>query len=91
GTNVFLAGSGAYASLRLAPVFYLPCDWQIGMQVIYYTKHAPARAAYGAPVYGCLSLNKQFGRNWNLGVDWHDMAGSRHAVQLRLQYRFSNK
>lgn len=91
GTNVFLAGSGAYASLRLAPVFYLPCDWQIGMQVIYYTEHAPARAAYGAPVYGCLSVNKQFGRNWNLGVDWHDMAGSRHAVQLRLQYRFSNK
>jgi hypothetical protein len=89
GANVYLAGSGAYASLRLAPVFYLPCNWQIGAQVVYYTRKSPIRAAYDVPVYGCLSVNKQFGKRWNLGVDWHDMAGSRHGVQVRLQYRFS--
>lgn len=91
GAQVYLAGSGAYASLRLAPAFYLPHDWQIGAQLVYYTKNSPVRAAYGTPVYGCLSVNKQFGKRWNLGLDWHDMAGTRHAVQVRLQYRFSGK
>ncbi len=88
GTNVFLAGSGAYASLRLAPVFYLPCRWQIGAQVVYYTRNSPIRAAYGTPVYGCLSVNKQFGRSWNLGIDWHDMFSAWHAAHVKLQYRF---
>lgn len=50
----------------------------------------------GEPVYGCLSVNKQFGKRWNLGVDWHDMfdavcsdvAVNRHAANIKLQYRF---
>jgi hypothetical protein len=47
-------------------------------------------------VYGCLSVNKQFGKRWNLGVDWHDMFDAicseakvnRHAANIKLQYRF---
>ena len=88
GTNLYIAGSGTYASVRLAPVFYLPCGWQIGAQVVYYTANSPIRAAYDALVYGCLSVNKLFGKNWNLGVDWHDMFSAWHAAHVKLQYRF---
>ena len=88
GINLYIAGSGTYASVRLAPVFYLPCGWQIGAQVVYYTANSPIRAAYGAPVYGCLSVSKLFGKKWNLGIDWHDMFSAWHAAHVKLQYRF---
>jgi len=96
GSNLYTAKSGTYASIRFAPTAYLPHDWQIGMQVVYYTRNSPRREATGVPVYGCLSLNKQFGRKWNVGVDWHDMFDAfcseakvnRHAANIRLQYRF---
>lgn len=96
GTNLYIADSGTSASFRLAPTAYLPHAWQIGLQVVYYTKKSPIREMYGTPVYGCLSVNKQFGKRWNLGVDWHDMfdavcsdaAVNRHAANIKLQYRF---
>ena len=96
GTNLYIADSGASASFRLAPTAYLPHAWQIGLQVVYYTMKSPIREMYGTPVYGCLSVNKQFGKKWNLGVDWHDMfdavcrdaAVNRHAANIKLQYRF---
>ena len=96
GFNLYTAKSGTYASFRFAPTAYLPHDWQIGMQVVYYTKKQLIREVYGTPVYGCLSVNKQFGRKWNLGVDWHDMFDAfcsqaevnRHATNLKVQYRF---
>ena len=96
GSDLYIAKSGAYASLRFAPTAYLPDDWQIGMQVVYYTKKFPIREVYGTPVYGCLSVNKQIGRKWYLGVDWHDMFDAfcsqaevnRHAANIKLQYRF---
>ena len=96
GSNFYIAKSGGFASLRFAPTAYLPDDWQIGMQVVYYTKKSPIREVYGTPVYGCLSVNKQFGRKWYLGVDWHDMFDAvcseaevnRHAANVKLQYRF---
>jgi hypothetical protein len=66
------------------------------MQMVYYTKKVPRREETGVPVYGCLSVNKQLGKKWNLGVDWHDMFDAfcsdakvnRHAANMRLQYRF---
>ena len=96
GANLYTAKSGTYASIRFAPTAYLPHDWQIGLQLVYYTKKSPRRETTGVPVYGCLSVNKQFGRKWNLGVDWHDMFDAfcseakvnRHAANIRLQYRF---
>ena len=96
GSNLYAAKSGTYASFRLASTAYLPHEWQIGMQVIYYTKKTPIRELNGTPVYGCLSVNKQFGKRWNLGVDWHDMFDAfcsqaevnRHAANVKLQYRF---
>ena len=96
GSNLYIAKSGGFASFRLAPTAYLPHEWQIGMQVVYYTKKSPEREVYGTPVYGCLSVNKQLGRKWNLGVDWHDMfdavcsdaAVNRHAANIKMQYRF---
>ena len=96
GSNLYIAESGTYASFRLAPTFYLPHAWQIGLQVVYFTKNSPRRELTGEPVYGCLSVNKQFGKRWNLGVDWHDMFDAvcsdakvnRHAVNVKLQYRF---
>ena len=96
GSNLYAIKSGTYASFRLAPTAFLPQQWQIGAQVVYYTKKSPRREATGVPVYGCLSVNKQFGRRWNLGVDWHDMfdtfcsnaVENRHAVNMKLQYRF---
>ena len=96
GSNLYTAKSGTYASFRFAPTAYLPHEWQIGMQLVYYTKKAPRREATGVLVYGCLSVNKQFGRKWNVGVDWHDMFDAfcseakvnRHAANIRLQYRF---
>ncbi len=96
GANLYAAKSATYASFRFAPTVYLPHEWQIGMQVVYYTGNSPGRETTGVPVYGCLSVNKQFGRKWNLGVDWHDMFDAfcsdakvnRHAANLRLQYRF---
>ena len=73
GSNMYIAKSGTYASVRLAPTAYLPHACQIG-----------------------LSVNKQFGTHWNLGVDWHDMFDAlcsdatvnRHAANLKVQYRF---
>jgi hypothetical protein len=58
--------------------------------------YPPLRELYGTPVYGCLSVNKQFGKRWNLGIDWHDMLDAvcsqaevnRHAANIKLQYRF---
>ena len=96
GLNLYTAKNGTYASFRLAPTAYLPYDWQIDMQVVYYTGKSPRRELTGVPVYGCLSVNKQLGRKWNLGVDWHDMFDAicseakvnRHAANVRLQYRF---
>ena len=96
GSNLYIAESGTYASFRLAPTVYLPHAWQIGLQVVYFTKNSPRRELTGEPVYGCLSVNKQFGNRWNLGVDWHDMFDAicseakvnRHAVNVKLQYRF---
>ena len=96
GSNLYIAKSGTSASIRFAPTAYLPHAWQIAMQVVYYTKNSPKREATGVPVYGCLSVNKQFGRHWNLGVDWHDMFDAfcsdatvnRHAANVKLQYRF---
>jgi hypothetical protein len=96
GANLYIAKIGTNVSLRFAPTAYLHDDWQIGLQMIYYTKNIPLRELYGTPVYGCLSVNKQFGKRWNLGIDWHDMFDAvcsqaevnRHAANIKLQYRF---
>lgn len=96
GANLYIAKIGTNVSLRFAPTAYLHDDWQIGLQMIYYTKNIPLRELYGTPVYGCLSVNKQFGKRWNLGIDWHDMLDAvcsqaevnRHAANIKLQYRF---
>lgn len=96
GANLYIARSKVYASLRLTPTFYLPLRWQIGLQLIYFTPKSPVRIAYGTPVYGSLSVNKQLGKSWNLGVEWHDMFDSfcsaakfnRHAANIKVQYRF---
>ena len=96
GSNLYAIKSGTYASFRLAPTAFLPQQWQIGAQVVYYTKKSPRREVTGVPVYGCLSVNKQFGCRWNFSVDWHDMFDvfcsntlvNRHAVNMKVQYRF---
>ena len=96
GANLYIAESRTYAAFRLAPHADLPRAWQIGLQLVYYTKESPRRELTGEPVYGCLSVNKQLGKRWNLGVDWHDMfdavcsdvAVNRHAANIKLQYRF---
>ena len=96
GANLYIAESRTYAAFWLAPHADLPHAWQIGLQLVYYTKESPRRELTGEPVYGCLSVNKQFGKRWNLGVDWHDMfdavcsdvAVNRHAANIKLQYRF---
>ncbi len=97
GANLYIAKSKVFASLRVAPTAYLPRNWQIGLQVVYYTPKSPIRGVYGTPVYGCLSVNKQIGNFLNLGVDWHDMFDSfcsnvakvnRHAATVKIQYRF---
>ena len=96
GSNLYTAKSGTYASFRFAPTAYLPHAWQIGLQVVYYTRNTPIREVNGTPAYGCLSVNKQLGRRWNMGIDWHDMFDAfcsdvvinRHAANIKLQYRF---
>lgn len=96
GANLYIAKNNVFASLRLAPTAYLPHNWQIALQLIYYTPKAPVRQLYGTPVYACLSVNKQIGKSWNLGVDWHDMFDAfcsaseinRHAANIKVQYRF---
>jgi len=96
GANLYIARSGISASLRIAPTAYLPHNWQIGMQVVYYTPKSPVRELYGTPVYGCLSVNKQIASRVNIGVDWHDMFDTfcreakvnRHAATVKVQCRF---
>ena len=96
GPNFYIAKNKAFATFRFAPTAYLSHDWQVGMQVVFYTNNSSIREVYGTPVYGCLSVNKQFGKRWNLGVDWHDMFDAlcseavvnRHAANIKLQYRF---
>ena len=95
GANLYIAPNKVFASLRVAPTAYLPRQWQIAMQLVYYTPKSPIRELYGTPAYGCLSVNKQIGTHWNLGVDWHDMFDScsaakvnRHAATVKVQYRF---
>jgi hypothetical protein len=95
GSNLYMAKSGTYAMFRFVPTAYLNNDWQIGIQMVYYTSNSPKREETGVPVYGCLSVNKNIGKRWNLGVDWHDMFDAfcsdaklnRHAVNVKLQYR----
>lgn len=96
GANLYMDKHGTYASVRLSPMAYLPHAWQIGLQMVFFTKQSPIREATGEPVYGCITVNKQLDRKWNLGIDWHDMFDAicrdvtvnRHAVAVRLQYRF---
>ena len=96
GANLYISKNKVFASLRVAPTAYLPRQWQIALQVVYYTPQSPVRELYGTPAYGCLSVNKQIGTHWNLGVDWHDMFDSfcsaakvnRHAATVKVQYRF---
>ena len=96
GTNLYIASNSVYASVRFAPTAYLPHAWQVGMQMVFYTKKSPIREQTGVPVYGCMSVNKQLGRRWNLGVDWHNMFDAccsdaevnRHAANVKIQYRF---
>ena len=96
GANLHVAKSTVFASVRCAPTAYLPRHWQIGLQVVYYTKKSPIRELYGTPVYGCLAVNKQIGKFLNVGVEWHDMFDSfckeaqlnRHAATIKVQYRF---
>ena len=95
GVNLYAAKNGTYSSFRVAPTAYLPHDWQVAMQLVYYTSKSPRRETTSVPMYGCLSVNKQLG-SWNLGIDWHDMFDAfcsdskvnRHAANLKLQYRF---
>lgn len=97
GLNLYADRHVGYAAFRLAPTAYLPHQWQLGMQLVYYTSKSPKREYTGMPVYGCLSLNKQFGNRWSIGIDWHDMFDAlnsrkvelnRHAVIIKLQYRY---
>lgn len=96
GSSFYISKGGGDASFRFSPTVFLPKEWQIGMQVIYFTKKFPIRETYGTPVYGCLSVNKQLDNNWFFGVDWHDMFDAfcskavvnRHAANVKLQYRF---
>ena len=96
GTNLYIASNSVYASVRFAPTAYLPHAWQVGMQMVFYTKKSPIREQTGVPVYGCMSVNKQLGRRRNLGVDWHNMFDAccrdaevnRHAANVKIQYRF---
>ncbi len=96
GANLYIARNLVSASLRLAPTAYLPRNWQIGLQLVYYTPKAPYRQVYGTPVYGCLSVNKQIKDFLNIGVEWHDMFDAccrtatinRHAANVKVQYRF---
>jgi hypothetical protein len=96
GANLYMAKDIVFALLRVAPTAHLPYAWQIGMQILYCTKRTPMREEYGTPVYGCLSVSRQFGRHWHMGVDWHDMFDvfcseakvNRHAANIKLQFRF---
>lgn len=96
GANLHISRNIVYASVRCAPTAYLPNNWQIGLQVVYYTPQSPVRVVYGTPVYGCLTINKQIKQHWNLAVEWHDMFDSctstntlnRHAATIRLKYSF---
>lgn len=96
GANLYVAKSQVFASVRCAPTAYLPRQWQIGLQVVYFTPKSPVRMVYGTPVYGCLTVNKQVGNFLNIGVEWHDMFDAlskdatinRHAATLKVQYRF---
>lgn len=96
GAHIYFAKDNASAALRLSPAAQLPHQWQIGMQMVYYTKKAPQRTIYGTPVYGCLTVSKQLDEHWFMSIDWHDMIDplsdltvtSRHAGNIKLQYRF---
>ena len=97
GLNLYADRHAGYVAFRLAPTVYLPHQWQIGMQMVFYTSKSPRREYTGVPAYGCLSLNKQLGNKWNIGIDWHDMFDAlncrkidvnRHAVNVKLQYRY---
>ena len=96
GSNLYIAPHSVFASIRFAPTAYLPHAWQVGMQMVFYTRKSPIRERTGVPVYGCLSVNKQLGKRWNFGVDWHNMFDAccsdaevnRHAANVKIQYRF---
>ena len=96
GANLHIAKNNFFATVRCAPTAYLPRQWQIGLQLVYYSPQAPVRQVYGTPVYGCLAVNKQIKQFLHIGVAWHDMFDTfckgakvnRHAATLTIQYRF---
>ena len=96
GAHLYFAADKVYATLRTAPTFYLPYQWQIGMQLVYFTKRTLRREWLGTTMYGSLSVNKLFGKHWLIGAEWHDMFDdflsgaviNRHSANIKLQYRF---
>ena len=96
GANLYVAKSKVYATLRVAPTVHLPRHWQVGLQLVYFTRQSPIREAYGTPIYGCVSINRQVVNYLNVGVEWHDMFDSfcsgttmnRHAATVKVQCRF---
>ena len=97
GANLYATKHGGHAAFRLAPTVSMPRDWQIGLQMVCYTRKSPKRQATGVPVYGCVMVQKLIGRHWLLGVEWHDMFDAlhsrtapmnRHAACVKAQYRF---
>lgn len=92
--ELLIVGGYQYASDPASSSKLPLCNVELNTPL--FTKQSSIRQATGQPVYGCLSVNKQFGQRWSLGVDWHDMfdaichdvAVNRHAANIKLQYRF---
>ncbi|MBQ0015756.1 MAG: TonB-dependent receptor [Bacteroidales bacterium] len=94
GANLYTATNGSYATLRFATTLYLPKQWQVGLQGVYYSAYAPQRASTGVPVYGCVTVDKTFGKRLTMSVAWHDMFSQRgdglsnQRFTVILRYRF---
>lgn len=85
------SGRTTWHDLRVAPKCYLPQQWQVGAQFIWYSSDMPWRVnSYDdKPIYASLEVGKQIEKRQHIGLEWHDIFNSRlSAVIATAQWRF---
>lgn len=79
--------SNDFGTFMLAPKLSLPCKLQIMAKSIFHTDKSATMT--NQHVYAELQANKQFGKDWDIQLMWHDIFSHKYSAALvGLHYRF---
>lgn len=88
GINLYSSAEATYASISFSPLLYLPKRWNINTNAVYYTSDSPRYKQLDTPIYMAVGVNKQIGRAFDVGIQWHDIFYHYGGVEARLLYKF---